>query len=397
MSNQYRESAMRRYSVVTLLLTVLGALGQVASAGSSSQETGGEGYLPAEGIPVSCLDRTLEYGEHVTDDLGNLKYVPFAVCNETSSPLSLHYGTSETITCTVAAVSDELYHILEFYVHSDAPMSCRVPTAPLSSSHSNPKGSNDDPDEESSSLAALNENGPSFTPVTMAMQGTLQLSHLHIWTDMNVLLHNLAADPAAQQHKGKKKSTEPGYVMAGTAYSVPEFDAKSSHDKDEQSIALVRAARDPWTSGHGTKVIRGEPLTFAFHVAWVEGGASIGWPARTPGESFLSENDAKSESHFFSRLFFFVMAASVGALAALHWERNGRRWRRGSVASSWRGEGMMGGLPTVRGKGTGVAFGNGGRINGYGGYSPAPTNGVAAPANAGGHFGYAGFGSGKKD
>lgn len=50
---------MRRYSVVTLLLTVLGALGQVASAGSSSQETGGEGYLPAEGIPVSCLDRTL--------------------------------------------------------------------------------------------------------------------------------------------------------------------------------------------------------------------------------------------------------------------------------------------------------------------------------------------------
>lgn len=274
---------------------------------------------------------------------------------------------------------DTLYHLLEFYVHSDAPMTCRMPTAPLS----NPPT---EASAEANSLSALNENGPPFTPLTIALQGTLQSSHLHIWTDMNVLLHNI---PSSDTDKGGGS----GYVVAGTAYSVPEFDAKQSLDTNEDAVAfLVKAARDPWTAGHGTKVVRGEPLTFSFHVAWVEGGAGIGWPARSDSDySFLG--DAKcSRSGSFARLASFVLAAALGAFAALYWERNGRRWRRGSV---WRGDGILGAAPGIGGKGTGVMFGNAGRINGYGGYSDASNGGPAG--GGGGYFGYGGFSGGKKD
>ena len=330
----------------------------------------------------------------ITDNLGKLQYIPFATCNETLSPLALHYGISETITCTIPEVPDELYHLLEFYVHSDVPMTCRVPTAPLSPSSAE-KDRETPESADSDSLAALSENGPPFTPLTVALQGTLQLSHLHMWTDMNMVMHNMASDAAAQQKKKKKsgQSGQPGYAVAGTAYSTPEYPGagKADGDEDEAAVSLAQAAREPWTAGHGTKVIRGEPLTFSFNVAWVEGGAGIGWPARPSSGSFLSVSNVgadRSGSGFFSRMFFFVMAASVGALAALYWERNGGRWQ---ARNGWRGDGILGVPP--RGKGaTGVTFGNGGRINGYGGYSAA----VNGNGNTGG-YGCGGFTSGKRD
>ncbi|TPR09858.1 AMP-binding enzyme family protein [Aspergillus niger] len=223
------------------------------AAGRSSNEqraTANPGYTYGQAVPVTCLNRTIDSGEHITDPLGNLQYIPFPTCNETSQPLSLHYGVAEqTLTCTIASLPDELYHLLEYYVHSDVPMTCRVPTAPLLSSSS--------PDIDI--IDTIDASGEqAYTPITFAIQGTLQLSHLHIWTDMNVLVHNMASTE-------KKKRKDPGYVVAGTAYSVPEFDN--------------RGAREPWTEGHGTKVVRGEPLTFRFSVKWVEGGRGIGWPS----------------------------------------------------------------------------------------------------------------------
>lgn len=271
-------------------------------------------------------------------------------------------------------------------------MTCRVPTVPLGSS--TPKSDKNIEAAESDSLASLSEDGPPFTPLTVALQGTLQLSHLHMWTDMNMVMHNMASDAGAQPKTRKKnrQSGQPGYAVAGTAYSTPEYPGagKKDSDKDEAAVALVQAAREPWTAGHGTKVVRGEPLTFSFHVAWVEGGAGIGWPARPVSGSFLSLSnvgaDQGSGSGFFSRVFFFLMAASVGALAALYWERNGGRWQG---RAGWRGDGILG-VPPSRGKGsTVVVFGNGGRNNGYGGYSAA--------ANGGSTSGYGGFPSGKKD
>lgn len=43
-------------------------------------------------IPVSCLERHVETGEHITNDKGELQYVPFPTCNETGRPLELYFG-----------------------------------------------------------------------------------------------------------------------------------------------------------------------------------------------------------------------------------------------------------------------------------------------------------------
>ncbi|KAJ5113248.1 hypothetical protein N7456_001782 [Penicillium angulare] len=374
----------------TVALSLATALLPAGSVAGSTSNSGREGYKIGDEVPVSCLNRTLE-GEHITDSLGKLQYVPFVTCNETSRPLSLRYGISETITCTIPSLSDNLYHLFEFYVHSDVPMTCRVPTSPLVSSPDTPTEKKDSESGVEDS-ALLSENGPPFTPLTIALQGTLQLSHLHIWSDMNMLMHDIASDAAALQQGSSKASGQPGHVVAGTAYSTPEFETAVKNielDDDEEAVAVSQAAREPWTLGHGTKVVRGEPFTFSFHVAWLEGGAGIGWPDRAEG-SFLDDPSAgksHSSGHFFSSMFFFIMAASVGALVALYWERNGQSFR-GRVG--WKGDGILG-VPPSRGKGASVTFGNGGRINGYGGYSSA-ANG--ANENGGG---YGGFPTGKRD
>ncbi|KAJ5931677.1 hypothetical protein N7516_006166 [Penicillium verrucosum] len=399
-------------SAAVALLSLTGALWPTSALAGNTNDN--EGYKLREDIPVSCLNRTME-GEHtakdheannnceniqVTDSLGKLQYVPFVTCNETARPLSLHYGVSETITCTIDSLSDELYHLLEFYVHSDVPMTCRVPTAPLTPPASAAEHADKDSDQksgEADTLSALADNGPPFTPLTIALQGTLQRSHLHIWTDMNVVMHNMASDAAAEQSSKTRggQSGQPGFAVGGIAYSTPEFDNTGKNaklDEDEEPVALAQAAREPWTAGHGTKVVRGEPLTFSFHVAWLEGGASIGWPVRPALDSWLAlaTGSGKKSGSSFSKLVFFVMAASVGALVALYWERNGGRGRARTV---WHGDGLLGGSPARGVKGPGVTFGNGGKNNGYGGYS--------GPANANGNgngvgSGY-GFPSGKRD
>ncbi|KAJ5765068.1 hypothetical protein N7520_004627 [Penicillium odoratum] len=338
----------------------------------------------------------------ITDSLGKLQYIPFVTCNETSRPLSIRYGISETINCTIPVLSDTLYHLFEFYVHSDVPMTCRVPTSPLSSPNRLDKTDSTPESGETDAFTALSENGPPFTPLTIALQGTLQLSHLHIWSDMNMLMHDIPSDAAAQpEGSSGTQSGQPGYVIAGTAYSTPEFEAAVKNvklDEDEEAVAVSQAAREPWTLGHGTKVIRGEPLTFSFHVAWLEGGAGIGWPERSKTESFLGVSGTTASrrsgsSSLLSRLFFIIMAGSVGALIGLYWERNGQSFRR---RAGWKGEGILGASST-RGVGSSVTFGNGGRIHGYGGYSASATGGANGNGNGAGYGGYGGFPTGKRD
>ncbi|PYI33892.1 hypothetical protein BP00DRAFT_423705 [Aspergillus indologenus CBS 114.80] len=381
---------------------------QTSAAGASdSPSSGRNGYNYGQAIPVTCLNRTIDSGEHITDNQGHLQYIPFPTCNETSLPLALHYGVSETVNCTIASLPDELYHLLEYYVHSDVPMTCRVPTAPLAQHLLNTPETADDGQAAGSHELEIDTDGPSYTPITFALQGTLQRSHLHIWTDMNLLAHNIAADLEDMKHKAKKgkgQAAAAGYVVAGTAYSVPEFDVivqrqmQKKHTSDEEqaaSAAVAEAAKDPWTAGHGTKVIRGEPLTFSFHVSWVEGGRGIGWPSSGLGSSgTLGGGDGGEGAGFFSRLVFFVMAAGVGAVVALYWERNGGSFgvrRR-------RGEGILGVSSSSRGKvgngAVGITYGNGGKMNGYGGYSSAGAGNGAAGAG----YGYGGYtGSGKRD
>ncbi|RAK91060.1 hypothetical protein BO79DRAFT_243990 [Aspergillus costaricaensis CBS 115574] len=362
-----RASLHRIYHYGLLSLLFLHTSTAAGRSSSEQRATANPGYSYGQAVPVTCLNRTIDSGEHITDPLGNLQYIPFPTCNETSQPLSLHYGIAEqTLTCTIASLPDELYHLLEYYVHSDVPMTCRVPTAPLlSASPSSPDIDIIDDVDFTGEQA--------YTPITFAIQGTLQLSHLHIWTDMNVLVHNMAST-----EKKKNKRTDPGYVVAGTAYSVPEFDN--------------RGAREPWTEGHGTKVVRGEPLTFRFSVKWVEGGRGIGWPSGGDGY----EEEGSCGGGWFSRVVFFGFAAVVGAVLAVYWERVYGRGRG-------RGEGILGVTGGAGRKGFG-GNGNGVRMNGYGGYSPASVavgggGGGGSVGGGGGYggYGYGGYMSGKRD
>ena len=150
------------------------------------------------------IEHTSETGEHVTDANGQLAYIPFPICNETGRPLELLFGIEKDIYCTFDFISDPFFHLLEFYVHNDAPLTCRVPTKPLPPSVAQKEfaeGTKDATDGQ----GALSDV---YTPMIVALTGTLQLSHLHVSHNLNVLVH---AAP---------KSVAPGTIAAATAYSI---------------------------------------------------------------------------------------------------------------------------------------------------------------------------------
>ncbi|TVY44780.1 hypothetical protein LSUB1_G000607, partial [Lachnellula subtilissima] len=49
-------------------------------------------YHYGASIPVSCLNRSIDTGEHMTNEKNELEYIPFPICNETGKPLELQYG-----------------------------------------------------------------------------------------------------------------------------------------------------------------------------------------------------------------------------------------------------------------------------------------------------------------
>lgn len=253
----------------------------------------------------------------ITDDHGNLQYIPFPTCNETNQPLSFPYNTPQTQTCTIDSLPDELYHLFEFFVHSDVPLTCRIPSYPLSQ----------DELGITSSLPSVGGTGAEkdqWTPFTIALQGTLQLSHLHLHTNINVLFH---VSPEADLPNQASQS----HVIASTAYSLP----------NTSSTAPLE----------GSKIIRNEPMALTFNIGWIDGAVLPGMV----GRPVLS---IKDHSIGLSLLGFFAVAASagVGAMAMLVYER------RKSGRSGMYGNGILGGNV---GNGTVRSTGYGG----YGGYS----------------------------
>ncbi|KAK6383807.1 hypothetical protein LTS17_003099 [Exophiala oligosperma] len=272
------------------------------------------GYSKGESMPVSCLNRTIDTGEHITDSHGNLQYIPFPTCNETGLPLSFPYNTPQTQTCTIESLPDELYHLIEFFVHSDVPLTCRVPSYPLSQ-------------EELAITSSLPEVGGTgvekdlWTPFTIALQGVLQLSHLHLHTNINVLFH-MSQEPETAKDDGLES-----HLIASTAYSVPNISASAPVE--------------------GSKIVRYEPVVLTFNVGWIDGAVLPGMV----GRPVLGVKDHRVG---FSLLTFFALAASagVGAMAMLVHER------RKSGRSGMYGNGILGGN-----------VGNGApRTSGYGGY-----------------------------
>lgn len=330
----------------TSLSSIVNAAAAAETSVPKSAQIVRRGYSKGDLVPVTCLNRTIETGEHITDSLGNLQFIPFLTCNETGNqPLFFTYGTPETKTCTIETLSDELYHLLQYFVHSDVPLACRIPSYPLShrdAFSNNVAGSTD---------AATVADTERWTPLTIALQGALQQSHLHLHTDINVLLHT-DTDDATDAAQDGLSYDKPSHLIASTAYSLPNL-------TDSVSKA-------------GTKIIATEPLKLNFNIGWIPGTVLPGMIIQETGKTYMGVTDYRSGSIL---LLAFVagVSAGMGALAMLLYERK----RTGRTMN-----GLLGGNTGV----TGYAASNGvtpGRT-GYGGY--------------GGYSSYGGYsGPGKRD
>lgn len=266
--------------------------------------------------------RLTDFAMKITDDQGQLQYIPFMTCNETGLPLELYFGVEKgrgsidardcnmlielclqrflDINCTNAQLSDPLYHLLEFYIHNDAPLTCRIPTHPLS------------PSEAPSPSASTDH----YIPLIFALSGTLQLSHLHINPVLNVVLHT-SPDLVSQDAD----------ILAATAYSSPSLNSASS------------------------KVIIGDPLALQLSVKWYS----------TPNLPPSTTVPAGLGGHVhLSTVMYCLVSCGVGMAASLVYFRGvelPRRIRR-------YGKDKIGG---ERGAGGGYAFpGSGMVMNGYG-------------------------------
>lgn len=229
--------------------------------------------------------------------------MPFPKCNETGRPLELYFGIEKDVNCTIDFVTDPFFHLLEYYVHNDSPFTCRIPSRPLSSALDNA-----DPVEGQGSLSE------GFVPLIIALTGTLQLSHLHVSTHMNMLLH---AAP---------RNSDPGVVAAATAYSIAGPGAKA------------------------TKIIIGDALPFTFSVRWYPNTAlPSGWTG-VGGHIYAST------------LVYCALSAGAATAVCFAWFRGVELPRR----LKSHGKDRTTGIETGRLGGYGYGVGTNGYGGGYG-------------------------------
>jgi hypothetical protein len=158
----------------------------------------------------------------ILDPAGNLQYIPFPTCTQTNKPLSLPFAKSGITNCTIS-LTDPLFHLLEFYIHNDAPLTCRLPIYKSTTSLPAAKNADEQGGEDER-----------YVHMLIALGGTLMRSHLHVGNEINAVIH-AGAPP-----------TDAGKVVAGTAYSA---------NYGERNV----------------RVIIGEDIPFGFDVRWVQG------------------------------------------------------------------------------------------------------------------------------
>lgn len=124
------------------------------------------GFNYGDSIPIECIQRNTDTGEHKFDDTGAIVYAPFPNCFETDAPLALRYNVDEVVNCTVD-LGHDFFHVFQLLIHEDVPFSCRIPCAKQS---------------------ADGKTKPSFIPLTFNVRGDIQESHLHVDPFMNVAL-----------------------------------------------------------------------------------------------------------------------------------------------------------------------------------------------------------------
>lgn len=123
---------LHRFLIGTLVFcsTVLGSKYQEYPL-SELDPTTYKPYKKDQAVPLECIRRQIDTGEHMFDETGEIIYSPFANCLETNSPFSLKYMDDSQIKCTVK-FEDELYHLFQLYLHKDAPLTCRYELRPNS-------------------------------------------------------------------------------------------------------------------------------------------------------------------------------------------------------------------------------------------------------------------------
>ncbi|OBT85607.1 hypothetical protein VE02_05164 [Pseudogymnoascus sp. 03VT05] len=266
--------AQRRWPCSSLLMAVVLALSSILGFADAAIEDSDirPQYHYGARIPITCLDRSIETGEHIQEG-DKLKYVPFATCEETGLPLDLQYGVEADINCTIASVSDSLFHLLEFYIHNDAPLSCRLPARPPATV----------------SLAGTQPPEQEYVPLVFALAGTLQRSHLHVSTHLNILLHSV---PKHHLHKH-----DSGVVDSGAAYSTSPLAASSK----DPHLAF------PYFANSNHKLIIGDPLPLSFSVRWFPTPA-------LPTTNGRFEWNGMGGHVYASTVFYILVAFGAGVL-----------------------------------------------------------------------------------
>ncbi|KAK6356659.1 hypothetical protein TWF718_000999 [Orbilia javanica] len=314
-----------RPSLLPLLLLLSPSLA-VSSSSSSSDNFKLATYSPGDSVPISCLNRTLESGEHVTDEHGILQYIPFLTCAETGRPLELKYLSEDPLNCTVKAISDDTFHLWEFYIHNDSPLSCRVPARP--------------PSGDRHITGDVGVEDGEWIPFVISLTGKLDLTHLHISTTINVILHTGIFS------QDSSELLYPGTIDSATAYSLsPNVDS--------------------------TRIIIGDDLPLRFNIRWYTG---TDLPLSDSAVNDWGKNRCYGEHVTLSTFMYCILTAICTSIACTAWflgfefPKRLRRVRIGSVAGS----------------GYALNSNNGGGVggSGKGGYAPTP-NGASGGAGGG--------------
>jgi len=212
------------------------------------------------------------------------------------------------MNCTLDFISDEFFHLLEFYVHNDAPLTCRIPSRPRSSSTAQ-AASAPDPIEGQGSLS------DDYIPLIVALAGQLQLSHLHVSSHLNMLLHAVP------------RSVEEGVIAAATAYSISS------------------------PSQQPTRIVIGDPLPLQFSVRWY------------PNTLLPSGWTGVGGHLYFTTLLYCALSAGAATAICIAWFRGVELPRR---LKSHGKDRVSGGVEGGRLGSYGYGLGVGNGVGGYG-------------------------------
>lgn len=199
------------------------------------------------------------------------------------------------MNCTLPTIDDPLFHLLEFYVHNDAPLTCRISSRPMAVL-SRGNGPENMKIKDSSQMPISLEFQPDdYIPLIFAIAGTLQLSHLHIAPRLNVVLHTSAARTKKEKEQRREKRRKglaqdaEGAILAATAYSTPSLSSSS------------------------TRIIIGDPLALRLNVHWY---SSPELPPSTTATNYLMGDHVH-----LSTLVYCLLSAGGGAMGALAYFR----------------------------------------------------------------------------